>query len=31
MSGPTQGFRLIAVGVSAGGLLALRAIVSGLP
>jgi two-component system chemotaxis response regulator CheB len=31
MAGPTQGFRLVAVGVSAGGLLALRTLVSGLP
>jgi two-component system chemotaxis response regulator CheB len=31
MAGPTQGFRLVAVGVSAGGLLALRTLVAGLP
>ncbi|HEX8905608.1 MAG TPA: chemotaxis protein CheB [Longimicrobiaceae bacterium] len=31
MAGPTQGFRLVAVGVSAGGLGALRTLVSGLP
>ena len=31
MTGPTRGFGLVAVGVSAGGLLALRTLVSGLP
>jgi two-component system chemotaxis response regulator CheB len=31
MAGPTQGFGLVAVGVSAGGLMALRTLVSGLP
>lgn len=31
MAGPTRGFGIVVVGVSAGGLLALRTLVSGLP